>query len=137
MKKVLNLRKLCVRMCVCVCVCVSYTDQGSRAGSHTDPSKPRVCAIPGQEGANCCVHFQTGRARVCSAVRHHTSQSHTRILTSVTRSRGGADGRDGALCQDFTVYYAYGTSGVYTCMTSFFSRTRQVLGTPVTIVQSC
>ena len=33
------------------CSCISYTDQRSRATSRTDPSKLRVCAIPGQEGA--------------------------------------------------------------------------------------
>ena len=88
------------------CSCISYTDQRSRARSRTDPTKRRVCAIPGQEGGHCCVHFQRGRARVCSAVRHHRlQQSHTRIqsITSLTRSQGGADGRDGALWRDFTV----------------------------------
>ena len=74
------------------CSCISYTDQGSRARRRTDPTKRRVCAIPGQEGGHCCVHFQRGRARVCSAVRHHRlRQSHTRIqsITSLTRSQGG------------------------------------------------
>ena len=88
------------------CACISYTDQRSRARSRTDPTKRRVCAIPGQEGGHCCVHFQRGRARVCSAVRHHRlQQSHTRIqsITSLTRSQGGADGRDGVLWRDFTV----------------------------------
>ena len=31
------------------CSCISYTGQRSRARSHTDPTKRRVCAIPGQE----------------------------------------------------------------------------------------
>ena len=76
------------------CSCSSYTDQRSRARSRTDPTKRRVCAIPGQEGGHCCVHFQRGRARVCGAVRHHRlRQSYTRIqsITSLTRSQGGAD----------------------------------------------
>ena len=42
-----------------------------------------------------------------TAVRHHRlRQSQTRIqsITSLTRSQGGADGRDGALWRDVTVY---------------------------------
>ena len=93
------------------CSCISYTDQRSRARSRTDPTKRRVwrvCAIPVQEGGHCCVHFQRGRARVCSTVRHHRlRQSPTRIqsITSLTRSQGGADGRDRTLWRDFTVLW--------------------------------
>ena len=100
MKKVLTLRKLFMHL-------VHRPKVKTRARSRTDPTKRRVCAIPGQEGGHCCVHFQRGRARVCSAVRHHRlRQSHTRIqsITSLTRSQGGADGRDGALWRDFTVH---------------------------------
>ena len=97
-------------------VCVSYADQRSRAGRRTDPSKPMVCAIPGQEGVDCCVHFQPGRARVCSGARHHPLQSHTRILTSLTRSQGWAHGRFGGLLR---YMYTHELSAKFLCACMF------------------
>ena len=82
------------------CSCISYTDQRSRARSSTDPSKLRVCAIPGQEGGHCCVHFQWGRARVCrlSAVQYGITESYETInhFPDKKSGRGGWE-RRGAL----------------------------------------
>ena len=90
------------------CSCISYTDQRSTARSSTDPSKLRVCAIPGQEGffpgqegGQYCVHFQRGWARVCrlSAVQYGITESHEDTINHFPDKKSGKGGweRRGAL----------------------------------------
>ena len=77
------------------CSCISYTDQRSRARSRTDPTKRRVCAIPGQEGGHCCVHFKRGWARVCSIQYGITDCD--RVIRGYNQSRPWQEVREGRM----------------------------------------
>ena len=91
-----------------ICAYISYTDQRSRAtGVVQTHQKPGfVRSLVKRAGTVAYISNQVGDASAVQYGLTHFTESYedTIIITSLTRSQGGAHGRGGALWRDFTVH---------------------------------